>query len=79
MRHTRVTDRATLELLKVSSLREVCLVGTAVSDFAKQRLDTNIFLEGVGFSSLLRSIQHDIDTALHILTLKLRPTRLKFL
>ncbi len=77
LRHTRVTDRAIIELLKISSLREVCLEGTAVSVFAKQRLDNNIFLETVGFLSTLRSLQHHAIAALHRLLLKLSSIRSK--
>lgn len=78
LRHTRVTDCGAFDLLRVRTLRSVCLAETAVNDLAKRRLDNNIVLEIVGFSMALRSVQYHAHRVLRILTLQVRPNPLRF-
>lgn len=78
LRHTRVTDHGAFELLRARSLRSVCLAETAVGHLAKRRLDNNILLEVLGFSTALRFVRHQADRLVRILTLQTRPNPLKF-
>ena len=73
LRKTQITDGSVHQLVKVSTLREVCLAETAVSEQARQRLENSLVLDVIRFAVALRYIQFSVSIVLRSLSLRLRP------